>query len=115
MSKKIEARIDEGDIKWTKEIGYPAKLEGEILIGFECQKCYATNQIKETLTDHDGTSRVYECESCKEPYLITIESTNPITPKIGDKENVELYRKMIPTLKKIRGNAPRDAANLKQQ
>ena len=103
MTQKIEARILEGKVEWIKEKGSPPKLDGNLLIEFTCTTCHSANTIEKDLADYDGTESLYKCESCNEPYSIGIEARDPIIPRIGDKESVELHKQVIPTLQKIRG------------
>ena len=112
MTKKIETRILEGKVKWIKPPGYPPRLEGELFMEFKCQDCYTPNKIKQNLADYDGTSKIFECSFCSQQYLIDIELRNPVTPTVGDRTAVELYKQMIPTLQKARGIKPSDAVNL---
>lgn len=112
MTQKIKAQILEGKVSWIKEGDTSPRLEGEISIEFQCSECHGTNKIKQNITNYDGTDEVYKCRLCEEEYLINLEIRNPITPTIGDKEDVKMYRQMIPTLQKVRGVSPHDQTNL---
>lgn len=110
---KIEARILEQDIRIKKEQIKETTISGHITIGFNCPKCRSYQRFTENFPNN-GTDYIQKCDSCDEEYLIEGRVGSLISFKIGDKEDVDTYREMIPTLQKHRGILPEDKINLQQ-
>ncbi|MGD9276635.1 MAG: hypothetical protein PVJ67_05665 [Candidatus Pacearchaeota archaeon] len=112
MTKKIEVEILEQDLRCIKKQGERTVLEGYVIIGFGCTKCHAPQEVRQNFPN-EWTNTIYKCKSCDEKYLISVGANNPFTPRVGDSEEAEHYKKMIPFFQKTRGVQSQDEINLK--